>query len=1079
MAKKKRQEVSFDDKLVLFRYCLDEMGIHDWRLLGETLNRPEEEGMDTTTDHTRFLDHLLLLRDCRISPDKLREYDSNIVRHTRQIGRNRGGLTWKYFQYIALLLTERYLDRYFSDSEGLCRDLNLYMDLLCDQSRGRISFSTPYDAKRLNKLAFMSATGSGKTLLLHVNLLQYLHYMRRAQRSDRRVGINKVLLLTPNEGMSRQHAEELALSGITSYIFQKDSRQQGDVCIIDINKLDEETKDKLVSVDSFEKNNLLLVDEGHRGLSGDGKVWLSYRRRMAEDGFTFEYSATFKQALNVNATAAKDRDLADDYCKAIIMDYSYKYFYADGYGKDSRIFNLTTDDRELRAVYLTGCLLSFYQQKRCFCEYRRQIAPFNIEDPLMVFVGNRVTEKTEKKDLTDVEDVLVFIEQFVRDRRQSLRRLQLVLDGQTGLLNEDNDDLFAHDFTPLREMAHGQPDVGRVFDDMLRLVFNAATFAEAPRLHAVHLTQHGEIALRVGEDGGYFGVVSIGDPARLMELLRGREIVAGRDPVQGTSLFAEINRRNPKHRVNVLIGSRKFTEGWNSWRVSTIGLVNFAKGRGSQAIQMFGRGVRLKGYMGLLKRSSKLGGSVHAPSVAHIDKLETLTIFGIKADYMAEFRKFLELEGVSGHEGLTGVVLPVISRYEEAKERRLRVIRVRGEKDFRRDAHRLLLCKPDDKFGAYLQKNRVCIDCRSKVLTIDRTEHTAIGTQPTEVELPAEVLDMLDLHYIYDELIDYKNLKAYYNLSIDERNLKWILADTAWYRFVIPQERLVIDSMQRLQAMNEFCLMALKAYVERFYRFERERWESRYLEYAELEADDGNFEKEYRLRLSEDPGGQYGKELKRFIRDMTAMLDSQHALDSYNMRRALGNNLTLLDLPQHLYVPLVSLRQSNLKIEVTPVSLNKGERTFVDYLHSFVNNTEHREWLAGKSLYLLRNKSKSGIGFFEAGNFYPDFILWIDTPQVQYISFVDPKGLLRISPNSEKIEFYKKIKELERRLAPSATDKQMVLSSFIMSATPAAELQLQWGMTAADYEAKNVYTLDDPLCVEKMLGKICPAPSHK
>ena len=60
-----------------------------------------------------------------------------------------------------------------------------------------------------------------------------------------------------------------------------------------------------------------------------------------------------------------------------------------------------------------------------------------------------------------------------------------------------------------------------------------------------------------------------------------------------------------------------------------------------------------------------------------------------------------------------------------------------------------------------------------------------------------------------------------------------------------------------------------------------------------------------------------------------------------------------------------------------------------------------------------------------------------------------------------------------------STDKQMVLSSFIMSATPAAELQLQWGMTAADYEAKNVYTLDDPLCVEKMLGKICPAPSHK
>lgn len=34
--------------------------------------------------------------------------------------------------------------------------------------------------------------------------------------------------------------------------------------------------------------------------------------------------------------------------------------------------------------------------------------------------------------------------------------------------------------------------------------------------------------------------------------------------------------------------------------------INFAKGEGSQAIQLFGRGVRLKGYGGCLKRSGKL-----------------------------------------------------------------------------------------------------------------------------------------------------------------------------------------------------------------------------------------------------------------------------------------------------------------------------------------------------------------------------------------------------------------------------------------------------------------------------------------
>ena len=59
------------------------------------------------------------------------------------------------------------------------------------------------------------------------------------------------------------------------------------------------------------------------------------------------------------------------------------------------------------------------------------------------------------------------------------------------------------------------------------------------------------------------------------------------------SLFHEINK--PHSTVNLLIGSKKFTEGWNSWRVSTMGLMNVGKTEGSQIIQLFGRGVRLKG----------------------------------------------------------------------------------------------------------------------------------------------------------------------------------------------------------------------------------------------------------------------------------------------------------------------------------------------------------------------------------------------------------------------------------------------------------------------------------------------------
>ncbi|MEW9111501.1 MAG: hypothetical protein AB2374_19315 [Cytobacillus gottheilii] len=91
--------------------------------------------------------------------------------------------------------------------------------------------------------------------------------------------------------------------------------------MIDINKLAEKGKEKTVSVDSFEKNNLVLVDEGHKGLSGN--VWYDFRKRLSEEGFSFEYSATFKQAIKDEKKKSTAELLVHQYGKSIIFDYSY------------------------------------------------------------------------------------------------------------------------------------------------------------------------------------------------------------------------------------------------------------------------------------------------------------------------------------------------------------------------------------------------------------------------------------------------------------------------------------------------------------------------------------------------------------------------------------------------------------------------------------------------------------------------------------------------------------------------------------------------------------------------------------
>ena len=93
-------------------------------------------------------------------------------------------------------------------------------------------------------------------------------------------------------------------------------------------KLKEETGEKTVAVDAFEGNHLVLVDEGHRGASagGDG-TWMRFRNALCEKGFSFEYSATFGQAVKGN------QGLTDLYARSTLFDYSYRWFYGDGVGK--------------------------------------------------------------------------------------------------------------------------------------------------------------------------------------------------------------------------------------------------------------------------------------------------------------------------------------------------------------------------------------------------------------------------------------------------------------------------------------------------------------------------------------------------------------------------------------------------------------------------------------------------------------------------------------------------------------------------------------------------------------------------
>ena len=573
---------TLSNSLVLNRFILNLFGTKSLRELSENLKDPAYEGY--TEDGVSIFAEQLKARlyvGHEITEDMLLEYDHNIFKHTQEISKNRDKeIKWKYFQYLSLLFTEIYLDKYFTNKEKLLEDIRNYHTFVFNNEKDTNHEIAEFTENDLNKLAFWSATGSGKTLLMHINILQFQHYLSRAGKK-----VNKTILITPNEGLTNQHIGEFGQSSIEAQQFSKYAASgffhNQNIDIIEITKLAETDGDKTVAVESFEGNNLVLVDEGHRGSSGD--KWKNYRDKLSKDGFAFEYSATFGQAINSVSSPAKRKDMLAEYAKATLFDYSYKYFYNDGYGKDYQILNMvdTWDTNNLQ-TYLTACLLNFYEQLRLYIDKGVELRPFLIERPLAIFVGSSVTADSgaaAERESSDVVIILRFFQRFVKETLESVRNIRNLLEGTDGLVNKNNHSIFTRSFKYLRSFKDKTPE--QIYEDILKTVFHC-TVAGAV-LHLDNLRGlDGEIGMRIG-NGDYFGVINVGDASKLVGKCVDAGINAMAKDYTDKSLFESINK--PESKINILIGSKKFTEGWSSWRVSTMGLMNVGRSEGSQIIQ--------------------------------------------------------------------------------------------------------------------------------------------------------------------------------------------------------------------------------------------------------------------------------------------------------------------------------------------------------------------------------------------------------------------------------------------------------------------------------------------------------------
>lgn len=1024
--------MNFNEKLVLNKYILSLFDVSSLEELSKSFKEEtRNEGVDEEgVSLFYYAISSKLFSTAKLDKIKLLEYDNNIVRHTKALKQN---IKWKYFQYITLLFTEIYLDMYFSSKETLHKNLNLFLKEFNTTLKPKEQIKD-FDINELNKLAFWNATGSGKTLLMHMHILQFKHYNKSK--------INKTILITPNSGLSNQHLKEFNANGIDAEMFTGESRglfRKDLVEVLEISKLKEQKGETTFAVESFGDDNLVFIDEGHRGSSGE--EWKTNRDALSANGFAFEYSATFGQAI-ASAGKKKRDELTQEYAKSILFDYSYKYFKNDGFGKDYTILNLKEEPNdELKYNYLVGSLLSFYQQKKIYQDNPQKLKEYNIENPLMIFVGGKVTKTLSKEEGSDITNILKFLEKFITEKELTKKVIHNVINYSSGISTPSGVDIFTGKFDYL---SYINIDAISIYNDMLKIIFNSTGGA----LHIEELKgSDGEIGLKVGE-GHYFGVINIGDISKFMKLCESLQFNISSSDFN-KSLFLNINE--VESDINILIGSRKFTEGWSSWRVSTMGLLNMGKSEGSQVIQLFGRGVRLKGKDISLKRSTYYGKTLEFKYLS----AERLNIFGLKANYMEEFRKYLENEGVESGE-MFDISLPVIQDDKFKKQdQKLKVLRLPKELNYKSEKLNLEYVKKS------VITDKVVINLYAKAQVIGLIADSEYRTTVNIYKFKNEELVFLNIDKLFLELIKYKNEKCYFNLNISKEAIRTFLANNDWYTLEVPENYFSIITFADFERIQDTYLILLKKYLDEFYKYHRNDWEKDYLEYQEMTDEDKNFIPEYNVSIEQTP------ENNDLIQKILGLQIELRA-------NRLPPNLSLgffksFNSSKHLYNPVLFKNAQLTTLKITPIELNEGEIKFVEDLEDYFDKNPAE--YANMQIFLLRNKSKVGIGFFEEGGFYPDFIMWILKDDKQYITFIDPKGIRNLNPITDpKLNFSASIKLKEKELG----DPNIILNSFIISNTPSQQiLDLHSNVTKIELENKNVlFQEDEETYIQMMINKI-------
>jgi superfamily II DNA or RNA helicase len=399
----------------------------------------------------------------------------------------------RYYQKLAIFLSRYYLLKKYPDTEQ-------------------------------NNVAYWMATGSGKTLIIKADILNYLEYIKNTNPNPDQI---EIVITSSLVGLIDQLRKEIEDFVVRNQEFFDQFK---------INFIIETIQALSNKEDEFKNEipencyRLVIFDEAHIGLSSGSRgnnnigTFKKIRDLLIKDkekSFLFEYSATFNNM---------DKSLIDEYKNKIIFDYSYSKFFNDKYGKDfifQKIGKDVVEDEEKQIEPNVKANLKTFNEKLEAFYYMQENTSYKFPDrPLLVVVGNTTVSKNNKGELSDILKFLKVLKNLTTEEKEKYSKIFNINKGTGQLTIIDNKD------------------------------------------------REDELLISFGIEATPFGIINIGNKSDFIRVIKKEfgDIVISKAFIPKEQYFENLD--NPNSPINLLLGSRKFSMGWNSFRVSQICLIN-------------------------------------------------------------------------------------------------------------------------------------------------------------------------------------------------------------------------------------------------------------------------------------------------------------------------------------------------------------------------------------------------------------------------------------------------------------------------------------------------------------------------